>query len=80
MDHHQENDIQERRQSMPIYEYACENCKHTFDALVMSSRDPDPSCPKCRNTRVKKLMSAGNIRGGQSISGISPGRCAPSGG
>ncbi|GAB6094469.1 zinc ribbon domain-containing protein [Desulfatiferula olefinivorans] len=69
---------------MPIYEYQCEACGHTFDALILSSRDPEPTCPRCNHAGVKKLMSAGNILGKRPSSGASPGLttggCAPSGG
>lgn len=64
---------------MPIYEYVCEKCENQFDALVLSSREPDPPCPKCKSSKVKKMMSAGNIIGGQK-SGFSSGACAPRGG
>jgi len=41
---------------MPVYEYQCEKCSHTFDKLVMH-RDTEVECPECRG-EVKKLMSA----------------------
>lgn len=40
---------------MPIYEYACPDCGHTFEELMRVS-DPDPTCARCGGT-VKKLMS-----------------------
>lgn len=43
---------------MPIYEYACPKCRVIFNFL--SKRvDPAglPSCPKCGNKRMSKLMS-----------------------
>jgi len=42
---------------MPIYEYCCMNCKNEFEALVFKS-DEVISCPKCKGTEVRKLMSA----------------------
>ncbi|MBU1171006.1 MAG: zinc ribbon domain-containing protein [Proteobacteria bacterium] len=70
---------------MPLFEYECNACNHTFDVLMLSSRDPEPVCPKCRHDGVKKIMSAGHILGGRSsghsFQGASPnGGCAPSGG
>ena len=41
---------------MPIYDYACRKCKHTFELLVMSSTVP--ACPRCGGTRLQTLMSA----------------------
>lgn len=64
---------------MPIYEYTCEKCNHPFDALILSSKEPDPPCPKCKHKNVKRLMSAGNILGSQKT-GASSGACAPQGG
>jgi putative FmdB family regulatory protein len=40
---------------MPIYEYACPDCGHTFEELMRVS-DPDPACARCGGA-VKKLMS-----------------------
>jgi putative FmdB family regulatory protein len=31
---------------MPLYEYRCEPCDHTFETLVRSA-DDRPRCPKC---------------------------------
>lgn len=31
---------------MPIYEYRCEPCAHTFETLVRTTSD-QPSCPLC---------------------------------
>jgi putative FmdB family regulatory protein len=41
---------------MPIYEYRCEKCDHTFDMLVMQKED-EIMCPQCKG-EVRKLMSA----------------------
>ena len=40
---------------MPIFEYNCEKCNHTFDKLVMQ-QDTKVDCPLCQG-EVKKLMS-----------------------
>jgi putative FmdB family regulatory protein len=47
---------------MPIYEYACDNCGHVFDALQKMSDDPLTDCPACGEPRLKKLLSAPNFR------------------
>jgi putative FmdB family regulatory protein len=47
---------------MPIYEYACQNCGHTFDALQKMSAEPLTDCPECGEQTLKKLLSAPNFR------------------
>lgn len=40
---------------MPIYEYACRDCGHEFEALVRS--DTVPACPACHATGLDKRLS-----------------------
>ena len=40
---------------MPIYEYACKECRCEFEALIRS--DTVPECPRCRSTRLEKQLS-----------------------
>ena len=40
---------------MPLYEYACTSCDHTFEALVFG--DDKVACPECESDRLEKLMS-----------------------
>jgi putative FmdB family regulatory protein len=47
---------------MPIYEYACQKCSHTFDALQKMNADPLVECPECGERALKKLLSAPNFR------------------
>lgn len=47
---------------MPIYEYACQKCAHTFDALQKMSDEPLLDCPECGQPELKKLISAPNFR------------------
>jgi putative FmdB family regulatory protein len=47
---------------MPIYEYACQSCGHTFDALQKMSAEPLTDCPECGEQTLKKLLSAPNFR------------------
>ena len=42
---------------MPVYEYACEKCKHEFEAEQRISDEPVRTCPKCRARKVKRLIS-----------------------
>ena len=48
---------------MPIYEYRCKDCDHKFEKLQMASKNSDPECPNCESEDVKRLMSAGFVRG-----------------
>ncbi len=41
---------------MPIYEYRCEPCQHSFETLVRSSSDV-PRCPKCGSIDLSKQFS-----------------------
>ncbi len=42
---------------MPIYEYACGACGHTFEEWQKMSDPPVRTCPKCKKRRVEKLIS-----------------------
>jgi len=41
---------------MPIYEYRCEPCDHTFEALIRGQSDA-ARCPKCGDDKVAKQFS-----------------------
>ena len=47
---------------MPLYEYACEQCEHTFEALVFDGDAVE--CPECAATRGNGPR--GGIAGGKS--------------
>jgi putative FmdB family regulatory protein len=52
---------------MPIYEYGCQACGHTFDRLQKISADPVSDCPECAvEGEVKKLVSRSSfvLKGG----------------
>ncbi len=36
-----------RKEVMPIYEYQCKACKHTFELFQKISDKPEGKCPKC---------------------------------
>jgi len=39
---------------MPIFEYACKDCQHEFEALVFG-RDK-AECPKCRSKKLEPRL------------------------
>lgn len=47
---------------MPIYEYQCEHCDHTFDTLQKVSDKPLVKCPECKHDALKKLVSPAGFR------------------
>ena len=47
---------------MPIYEYECESCAHTLDALQKMSDDALTVCPDCGQAALKKKISAPGFR------------------
>ena len=47
---------------MPIYEYRCESCGHTLDALQKIADAPLTDCPSCDDVALKRLMSAPAFR------------------
>lgn len=47
---------------MPIYEYACKSCEHTFDALQKMSDPRLVDCPECGEPSLRKLLSAPKFR------------------
>jgi len=46
---------------MPIYEYQCNNCDHSFEKLIFKGDNEQVVCPKCGANRVKKLFSASSF-------------------
>lgn len=47
---------------MPIYEYACQECGHTMDALQKIAEAPLLECPECSEPGLKRLLSAPRFR------------------
>ncbi|MEZ5542453.1 MAG: zinc ribbon domain-containing protein [Pseudomonadota bacterium] len=47
---------------MPIYEYQCAACGHTFDTLQKISEPPLTRCPACGEETLKKLISPAGFR------------------
>jgi len=42
---------------MPIYEFACSECRKSFEELVSISKIDEVVCPSCGSPKVKKKMS-----------------------
>jgi putative FmdB family regulatory protein len=40
---------------MPIFEYACQECDHHFEALVYGSQEAE--CPKCQSKKLAQQLS-----------------------
>ena len=40
---------------MPLYEYTCQACEHTFEALVFNGEAV--ACPQCHDQRLERLWS-----------------------
>ncbi len=40
---------------MPLYEYACHDCQHNFEALVFAGEEAQ--CPKCQSENLERLLS-----------------------
>jgi putative FmdB family regulatory protein len=47
---------------VPIYEYACKKCQHTFDALQKMNDEPLLDCPACGEPELRRLISAPRFR------------------
>jgi len=41
---------------MPIFEYSCRRCDHSFETIVLSASEK-VSCPKCNSNAVQKQLS-----------------------
>ena len=46
---------------MPIYEFACRDCGHCFEDLILGSEIP--VCPKCESKQLQKLLSVFAVNG-----------------
>src|ERR1700690_2504067 len=43
---------------MPFYEYQCNNCGHTLEAMQKLHDAPLKKCPECGKPQLQRLMSA----------------------
>jgi putative FmdB family regulatory protein len=51
-----------RGYTMPIYEYACNDCGHKLEAIQKLSEAPLKDCPDCGQGALRKLVSAAGFR------------------
>ena len=43
---------------MPLYDYICEDCGHSFEKLRrMSDDDRELRCPGCESQRIERMIS-----------------------
>jgi putative FmdB family regulatory protein len=47
---------------MPIYEYRCQACGHTFEAIQKMADSALIDCPACHAAALKKLISAAGFQ------------------
>lgn len=66
---------------MPIYEYRCGKCGHTFEKLIRGmTEETEPQCPNCGEAKVERIVSLfGRVGSVESIPS-GGGGCAPVGG
>jgi len=43
---------------VPIFDYSCAACGHTFDVLQKLGAEPLTECPECHAAELRKLVSA----------------------
>lgn len=41
---------------MPLYEYTCRKCEHTFEVLGPAKDQPEIRCPACDGGEVDRLI------------------------
>ena len=61
---------------MPLFEYACKECEHEFEALVRGSDTPE--CPSCHSKELQRRLSvfaAHTASGGSSSMDSEVGAC-----
>jgi putative FmdB family regulatory protein len=61
---------------MPIYEYRCEPCHHSFEVFLATSSE-QALCPRCQGTQLQRLMSSFATVGARAASAPSPAAPAP---
>jgi putative FmdB family regulatory protein len=66
---------------MPIYEYRCVQCGHTFDAFQRVGADgKNLVCPVCNTPKPEKLFSAFASSGSSSVTASGSSGCGGGGG
>lgn len=65
---------------MPIYEYTCAACGHTFEHLARTLKEKAPGCPACGARKVAKQFSTfAPAMGGAKKSPCASGACPSAG-
>lgn len=69
---------------MPIYDYACPDCKTSFEHLARRMDEPAPACPQCGGKKTAKgltvpAVGSGATKGGGSLPMGGGGGCCPCG-
>jgi putative FmdB family regulatory protein len=41
---------------MPLYEYTCQKCAHTFETLVSGKREESVRCPECNSDEIEQMI------------------------
>lgn len=62
---------------MPIYEYRCQECGHTYEKLMRLGATEAPPCPACGSTGARRLIS---MVARTSAAGETASACGSSGG
>jgi len=62
---------------MPIFEYVCNSCSHSFETLVYG--DQKVECPKCRGARLTPQLSVFAVAGKSSSVSPAPAGCGTCG-
>lgn len=48
---------------MPLHDYICQTCQHTFEkvySLAEYEKKPVPVCPECKSFKTKKIFIPGH--------------------
>lgn len=72
-----------RSKDVPIYEYNCKSCNHSFEQLQRTMSDTAKvKCPQCGSTRTARTLSvfAVGSESAQSAPAAAPGMCGRCGG
>jgi putative FmdB family regulatory protein len=66
---------------VPVYEFSCLGCRHTFDVLgTYASRDARQVCPQCEGTNTRVLFSTFAVKSSGEVATTSAGGCGCGGG
>lgn len=69
---------------MPLYEYKCGKCGHSFEKYASGRHEEVGACPQCGKDAVEKVFSTfssclGNVGGSTVTAGSSGGGCGSGG-